>query len=228
MPDVTPLKTPPAPKGEFELVPAGVYLARCFKMIDLGTQKTEFKGVAKDVRKILLYWELLRDDDGEAIFMADGERVFTINKEYTWSMDPKANLRKDLDSWRGTPFTDAEADGFEITKLLGVFCKLQVIHKKSKDGQKTYANVGSLMTSKITDGGGANDLTSFSITEPNMVVFENLPDWLKDKIRAAAEWKVEGAEVQNGKITPEGDIEIEDLGDGEAPISKDDLAKLPF
>lgn len=201
--------------GEFELVPAGVYLARCYKMIDIGTQTVTSKAFgSKDIRQVILSWELLQDDDGEKVTMEDG-RPFSISKTYTLSMNSKANLRKDLDSWRGVPFKDAEADGFDITKLLDKFCKLQVVHNVS--GDKTYANVGSIMTTKKS-AEGVNEVVGFSMADPDMEVFGKLPEWLQNKIRESAEW------------TDDGQGDADAAPNQSAPIGEDkiDLKDIPF
>lgn len=220
-----PLKTPPTKAGEFETVPAGVYLARCYKMIDLGTQTTDSpKFGRKSDRKILLYWELLQDDDGGEVFMADGERRFSISNEYTWSMHRKANLRKTLDSWRGVPFTEEEANGFEISKLLGACCKLQVVHNQS--GDRTYANVGTIMTTNKKPE-GVNPLVTFSIEDPDMEVYESLPEWIKDKINAAPEFSGDFAEgidvIEEGDITSDGKVETAPKG-----VPEEDVKKVQF
>lgn len=221
---VKPIKASVGGGGEFELVPAGVYLARCYRMIDLGTQTNiSAKYGTKTVREVMLYWELLQDDAGEPVFMEDGERVFSISKKYTLSMNKKANLRKDLDSWRGKPFTDAEADDFDITKLLDKFCMIQVVHNTS--GDKTYANVGTIMTTKKT-AEGKNEVGAFSIDDPDMEFFGTLPQWLQDKIKESAEWEDDGEEQ------PATETEIEDTDiKVEVPEVKDNkkaLEDVPF
>lgn len=209
---IKPIKAPVLNTEEFEMTPAGVYLARCFRMIDVGTHTIETKqNGAKDVHQVILSWELLQDDDGEPVFMSDGEKHFTVNKTYTLSMHKKANLRADLDSWRGIPFTEEEASEFDITKLLDKFCKLQIIHNQS--GEKTYANVNTIMPTRKT-AEPVNDAYSFSLEDRDMEVFENLSDYLKSKIQSSAEWS--GAKTE--------EVVIEDLED-DKPI---DLSEIPF
>src|SRR3990167_2490369 len=58
--------------------------------------------------------------------------------------DEKANLRKHLEAWRGKKFTKEELDGFDVEKLLGVNCQLQVIHNLSDNGG-TFANVQAIV-----------------------------------------------------------------------------------
>ena len=55
----------------------------------------------------------------------------TISKFYTLSLHEKSNLGQDLVSWRGRPFTETERQGFDITKLIGVTCQLNVMHTDS-------------------------------------------------------------------------------------------------
>ena len=38
--------------------PAGAHVARCFRIVDLGTQETTFKGETKHQHQILVTWEL--------------------------------------------------------------------------------------------------------------------------------------------------------------------------
>lgn len=212
--------------GDFEIVPAGVYLARCFKMIDIGTQPAKQVGgkVFKASHKVILYWELLdedeRDPKDEPIRMDDG-RPFTVSKEYTLSMNEKANLRQDLDSWRGVPFSAEEAKEFDVTNLLDKSCKIQVVHQKSKDGKKTYAHVDSIMTTRKKLE-GVNEIVGFSTANPDMEVFDTFSDYIRDKIRAAEEWKVD---TQDGSITAEGEIVVDDESAGGDPIPMD---QVPF
>lgn len=199
MAKVTPIKAPASAGGDFEIAPEGVFLARCYKMVDVGTQTETGQFGTKENRKIYLYWELLQDDDGEDVRMEDGKSPFSIFNSYKLSMHPKSNLRKHLDSWRGKKFTEEEAADFDLTKLLGAFCKLQITHSTSKDGQKTYANIEAIMTTKKKLD-GVNEISSFSIENPDMDVFNDLPEWLQAKIEDAPEW--EDAEEEPAAAAP--------------------------
>jgi hypothetical protein len=118
----------------FKQVEAGTYNARCIKVVDLGTQQSNFNGEISWRRQILVIWELpseLKEDTTEPL---------TISKFYTLSLHEKSNLGIDLTSWRGRSFTEKEKQGFDITKLLGVPCMLNVI-----EGNNGKSKVGSLM-----------------------------------------------------------------------------------
>lgn len=187
MAKVTPIKAPASAGGDFEVAPEGTFLARCYKMVDIGTQTETGQFGTKEARKVYLYWELLQTVDGEKVFMDDGKTLFSIFNNYTLSMHKKANLRKHLDSWRGKKFTEEEAAEFEITKLLGVGCLIQISHSTSKDGAKTYANVDAIMNTKKKVE-GVEEIVSFNIEAPDTDVFNDLPEWLQNKIQDAPEW----------------------------------------
>jgi len=75
--------------GDFKRVPTGVYIGRCYSLIDLGSQKVEFQGDVKLQHKILVRWELFgEDEDGQPLTVEiDGKaRPMTISKRYTLSL----------------------------------------------------------------------------------------------------------------------------------------------
>lgn len=226
MAKVTPIKAPASAGGDFEIAPEGVFLARCYKMVDVGTQTETGQFGTKENRKIYLYWELLQDDDGEDVRMEDGKSPFSIFNSYKLSMHPKSNLRKHLDSWRGKKFTEEEAADFDLTKLLGAFCKLQITHSTSKDGQKTYANIEAIMTTKKKLD-GVNEVSSFSIENPDMEVFNALPEWLQAKIEDAPEW--EDTEEEEAAAAPATTTATKKAAKTEEPEEDEiDIADVPF
>jgi len=166
---------------EFEQCPAGSFAARCYQIIDLGHQTIEWQGTAKVVPKVRITWEF-----NEA--MADG-RPFSISKEYTASIGDKANLRKDLEAWRGRPFTAEELRNFSLENVLGAPCLLGVVHRPSKDGSKVYANVGSVMA--LPKGMSAPELVNpavkFDIQNFDHAVFESLSNYVQKKIMMSKE-----------------------------------------
>jgi len=82
---------------ERELIEAGNYVARCYRMVEIGTCDEEFLGVKKQMHKVRIGWELPTE---LKIFNPEkGEQPCVIDKEYTLSLADKANLKKDLQSW---------------------------------------------------------------------------------------------------------------------------------
>ena len=129
--------------GNFEQTPFGMHLARCYRIVDLGTQKTEYMGQTKFMHKIMIGWEVhATDDEGNKINMRDG-RPFAMFKNYTLSWSEKSNLRLDLQSWRGKPFSPEEMRKFDLKNVLGAWCMINVVERSGKDG-KMYANVSGV------------------------------------------------------------------------------------
>ena len=114
--------------------PEGVHQAVCVDVIDKGMQPNQFKNGALQ-HKIDIAWQIgeLRDD---------GKR-FVVYKRYTLSLNEKATLRHDLESWRGKKFTREEEMGFDVETVIGVNGLINVQHNTK--GEKTYANVVSIM-----------------------------------------------------------------------------------
>jgi hypothetical protein len=175
---------------ERELIEAGNYVARCYRMVEIGTCDEEFLGVKKQMHKVRIGWEL--PTELKTFNPEKGEQPCVIDKEYTLSLADKANLRKDLQSWRGKAFTDEEAEAFDITKLLGVPCMLNVIHVQGKkDPTKTYQAIGSVspMPKGLVCPPQVNETFVFDFENFDENKFLSLPDFLKEQIAKTPEYK---------------------------------------
>jgi hypothetical protein len=168
---------------EFEQPPAGNHIARCYQVIDLGTQAGEYQGKPNEQRKVSIRWELCNE------LMTDGEmagKPFSVGKIYTASLSEKATLRHHLESWRGKAFTDAELMGFDSAKLLGVPCMVNVgLTEKNKAKVLSVAAVPKGMTATPQ----VNPSTNFSLDKFDGHTFEGLSKWLKGEIIKSPEYK---------------------------------------
>lgn len=123
--------------GTFEAIPTGVFKAVCCSLWNLGIQPG-FQG--KPTHKIVLGWEIEeRKKEGEWA----GKR-FMVSKTYTASLNEKATLRHDLESWRGRPFNPEELKGFDLEKVVGKPCMLNLMAKQSQQG-KNWTAVAAIM-----------------------------------------------------------------------------------
>jgi len=167
-----------------EPCPAGNHVARCIGLIDLGTQEYTFAGKPKRSRKVLVKWEL--PNERKVFSEEKGEQAHVLSKEYTMSLSEKANLTKDLQSWRGKPFTEQELDGFDLKTILGVACLLMVIHN-----EKGYAEIASVaaLPKGMTVPAQENPSEYLSLDSFDKTIFDSLPDYQKDKIKASPEYK---------------------------------------
>lgn len=185
------------PKSDFELVPAGNHVAICYRFIDLGTQSTEWQGKKSHKRKVLISWELPNE------LMTSGDfagQPFTIGKRYTWSMHEKAELRKDLESWRNRAFGDDDFEGpnrFNVKNIIGKPCMLSIVHD-SKDGS-TYSNIKGIasLPKGMTVPAPINPPVYFALVEGlyDPAVFANLSDRIRETITKSPEYD----EIVNGK-----------------------------
>lgn len=170
-----------------ELVPAGNYIARCYKMIEIGTVAEVVMGQTKTLHKVRIGWEL--PTETKVFDQAKGEQPLVIDQEYTLSMNEKSNLRKMLESWRGKAFTEKEAEAFDITKLLGAPCMLNIIHKQSKTGN-SYEQISSVTAVpkgfQVPNQVNKNFVLSYDSW--NQEMFESLPEFIRTKMQSSLEY----------------------------------------
>lgn len=183
--------------ADFKRVPAGVHIGRCIGVIDLGTQEVTYQGDSKQQHKIQIKWELFGEDENGAPLTVDmdgKETPMTISKRYTLSLSDKARLRADLAAWRGRDFTADELKAFDVSKLLGAYCMVNVTHN-DKDG-KTYSNIASLTplpgALKNAKPEGFHAPVIFNLDDPDMAVFSCFHEKLQEVIKASVEWRKQG------------------------------------
>jgi len=201
---------------DYDPVPAGVHEGVCYLLCEIGTHYDAKWD--KHKREIIVGWEIPSEridyeKDGET---KDAPRC--ISRKYTLSLGEKANLRKDLESWRGRPFTQEELDGFDLFNILGKTALIQVMHRKSNDGKKTWANVTNLMSCKKgleIEG----EIQKFSLEENGMEIPDNIPPWIAKQIKDSEEFSGQGQT---------GTQEQTDMIDVGAPIDEDPEDALPF
>lgn len=161
--------------NEFEMAPEGTHAARCYQVIDIGTQQVEYKGEHKLQDKVILSFELPDEK------MEDG-RPFIIHQEYTASLNEKAKLRQHLESWRGKAFTDEELAGFDIGILIGQACIISITHKTSGAGNQ-YAIVSSI--AKPMKGQEVPELSNPTLKWEMGDDESKLPEWIQKKVNAS-------------------------------------------
>lgn len=176
--------------SNYKRVPAGAHVGRCYSLIDLGTQLSSGQYGEKLQHKIQIKWELFGEDEQGAPLVSDDGSPMTISKSYTLSLSDKASLRKDLASWRGRDFTEEEAKAFDVTKLLGAYCMVNVT--TSENNGKTYTNVAGLTplpsALKNSKPNPVHENVIFNLDEPDWTLFESFHDKLKEAIKRSPEY----------------------------------------
>lgn len=171
---------------EIPKLEGGVYTSISSAMVDLGLQKSEkFKTTQ---RKFMLIWTI----QGEEVEINEEKQARQISKEYSFSLNEKSTLRKDLQSWRGKVFTDEELRGFNLLNVLNVACQLQIILEE-KNG-KQYNNIAGIMSlPKGTKISPLDDVYYFDIE--NIETWSNwgrITKWIQERIKKAENFESSG------------------------------------
>jgi hypothetical protein len=198
-------------KMERKLPEAGATVGVLYSLVDLGHQKTNWDNQEKWTPKVRLTFEL-PDQTDEFEVEENGKRT-TIQKpmvvsiEQTRSLGEKASLRKLLEQWRGQTFTSKELQAFSLKNLLGKPAMLTLIHKTSQQGRQYCAIAGA---SKLPKGMKApatttNDQLYYEIEQGEAGQFNDMPDWLQEKIRASKEFATAAGKSTATKVEVDAD-----------------------
>jgi hypothetical protein len=114
--------------SNFEPCPEFTGKAVCVDVTPLRKQQSQFG--ERDVFKVVFEVDLLRED---------GSRFCVWSRNFTPSLNEKANLRKFVRGWLGRDLTKPELDDFDTDTLIGKAAQVVVVHEH-KDGE-TYANI---------------------------------------------------------------------------------------
>jgi len=203
------IKADKSTKVQRELIPNGTHVARCYSMVHIGTVQWEYLGEIKHTNKVRLTFELPHE---LRVFNSDkGEQPIVISKEYTLSMHEKANLRKDVEAWRGKRFTEQEADDFDITKLLGRACMLNIIDQEAKNGN-IYNNIAGI--SPLMKGmecpAQYNESFEFNYQDSfDSAWVENQPEFIKDMIKGTPEYQDRITQLNDAELDKEMNAKID-------------------
>ena len=181
-------------QSKYPQLSTGVHNARCIRVIDLGTQRNEYQGQVSWKRKVMITWE---------VHNKDSEEPFEISNFYNNSLYEKANLSKDLTSWRGRPFTEDEKKGFDISNLVGKVCQLNVI-----EGNNGKPKVATVLPTKDEVGIQHNKSLVFSIDQyqkGDLTIFNQLREGSRNMILQSKE--LEGQDQSDAKEHGENDID---------------------
>jgi hypothetical protein len=168
--------------GDFQQAPAGSHVARCVKIIDIGTHHGEYLGEPTVRNQIIVQWEL-----PEESIEIDGEkRPLIVSKFYTNSLSEKANLRRDLQSWRARPFTTEELLSFDLNTILNAPALLSIVHN---DKNKAQIVGVSKLAKGMQCAPAYNKPSAFWIDEWNQRAFDELSSGFQRLITDSDEYK---------------------------------------
>lgn len=176
--------------GDFKQAPTGNHVARCIRLIDLGTQHGEYQGQPNVRNQVLITWELCNEP------MEDG-KPFIVSHFYTNSLNEKATMRAHLEAWRGKQFTDEECKGFDLNNILGKPCMLTVI---ANDKGKSKVSAVASMPRGLKAPEAVNKPSTFWIEEWDQAVFDAMPKGIKEIISKSDEYKARTKSNGGGNV----------------------------
>lgn len=208
------------------LMEVGTEEARVVSIIDLGLQKQRpYKGQEKPPKRMIrITYEFpnlfIVDENGDDV--EDKPRWLSEELPFN-SLD--VDLAKSTKRYRAIDPEDT-CDG-DFTKLVGMPCMVTIgEYSYTKDGELKEGNEVqsvSAITKRKADklGDLVNSPQIFLIDEPDMEVFEQLPDWIKDKIKGNLEYSGSALEaiLEGGKKPVK--KEEDDGGYEEEPTSEE-------
>ena len=174
-------------RKDYGIAEEGLTSARLCRVIDLGLQKRPpYQGQEKaPAYMIRLTFEL-----PDQLINVDGEdKPRWIDKEINLSQHEKSTSLK----WFNILDPQNESRG-DWGKLVGTPCMLNITHRTDKK-DRTHANIGDLLPvmKGMEVGALQNPTVVFDTSNPNVEVFQRLPDFLQEKIKS-------NLEFQNSKL----------------------------
>lgn len=194
---------------------AGVHLAVCDQVVDLGIQPSN-NPQFKPKRQVYIRFNVPAE---QRTWEQDGVEKTgpsVVGKFYTLSLSTKAHLRNDLESWLGRPMTGEELASFDLFSLLNKAVQLNVTHRTyQKDGQeRTAANITAMMplaAGQPEPGDSETEVIGYSREAESCVLgwdevmsskaLEALPEWLQKKVNSALGQTRGPAELDNIPLT---------------------------
>lgn len=180
-------------RNDIQNLPAGLNPGIIFALVDIGTQTVNYGKGMETKRQV--YIGIEHPQLKQFYYYEDTERrSHMTSKESTFSLAPKAFLRKVVEAVVGRKMSDQEADSYDLRNLLG--CRVGVITQPSG----SYDNIDGVMAynqALPADFTPENDYWFFYIDkDPSGAVignnfrtqaFANLPGFIKKKIKASQE-----------------------------------------
>ena len=191
------------------IIAAGSYPVRVAQIIDLGVQtQRPYQGKEKPpVQEIMLTYEFLdefcldedgNEDESKPRWLSETMPLYSLKADKAKSTNRYLAIDPDLS------FDE------DFTLLAGGAANATIVHNAGK-GQnvgKTYMNVQSLSAMRPKDVANAPDLKNptkvFVLDEPDLEIFNSLPEWIQDKIKGNLEYN--GSALQKalgGKVEPQ-------------------------
>jgi len=161
----------------------GTYAGLCVGIYAIGEQETTYNEKTRYVEQIVITFEF----PSETIEIDGEEKPRQLSRTFTASTSDKSGLRKLLKTWRGKDFASSDdMSDFELTDMLGASALIQVLQNENG-----YSNIESVIPipKGMPDPTTATALMSFDVEEWDDAAFEELPDWVQERIKNSTQYK---------------------------------------
>ena len=199
-------------------IESGTYPVRVAQVIDLGLQNQRpYQGQEKPpAYELMITYEFLdefcvdengNEDEDKPRWLSETLPLRSLQAEKAkstqryYALDPSESL-----------------DG-DFTQLVGVAANASIVQNagKGKNVGKVYNNIAALSAMRSKDSAKAPELKNegkvFDLDDPDVEVFNSLPEWIQDKIKDNLEYA--GSELEKAltgaSSEPESDVEEEDV-----------------
>lgn len=176
--------------GNFELPAPENYQAICYKIVNIGTIPEEFKGKTSLRAKVQFTWELPTE---KTIFKeGDEPKPFVVNRIFTNSTDEKSHLSKFIILWANGKINKDNIKDFDMLKLLGKQCLLQIAHKAStKNPSNKFLEAAGIssLPKGMSPMKQTNENFIFDVEEFDQEKFNTLPEFIRKMVVSSEEFK---------------------------------------
>ena len=176
--------------------PQGMHHGRLVSIVDLGHHESVWEGNLKVARTFHLAWELVGTDSGDG-------KPYIVSKSYKgtdgqWGVyfAKTSGMVKMLRQWLGWDDKKATKPN-NLPLAMGQAALIQVMHKPSQDGSKTWANIGGVMPPMpgVPVGEAVTPPLLWSVDDGNV---NDLPPFLQNKV--AQSYQKQGKTVPSRKV----------------------------
>ena len=170
------------PSKQFTPLSAGSHVSRCFSVVDLGTQQSEYLGTKRSQQKLRVSFEVPDE-------LTEDGKPMVVSRNFTASLHENSKFREFLMGWRGRDFTDGELKRFELKAILGKPAILTIVHQE-RDG-KVYANLDRVapLLKGQTAPDPVNESIWFDLTNFDQSTYEKLSKYVQETIAKSPEFQ---------------------------------------
>ena len=210
----------------FEPMTGGLFPARLYQVIHIGTVEVEWKGEKKLQDKVRLGFEF--PTETKVFNEEKGEQPNALSREFTLSISEKGNLRPFLEGWQGKKMTDEEAINVDLEEWVGKTGMINVVHGEPTESGQVYANITTIspLPKNLECPDAVNEPFIMNYNDKwDIDKFESLPEFIKSRMKGSSEYdmitrekaKPSPTSESNGKLTAE-----------KAPSDEINLMDIPF